>query len=66
MIQKVELVVPKGLEYSNGNLERDLMRTMNYDSAIIDKYKSERQKEQPKKRVRDDQVDLSMSQGQQM
>ena len=40
MIQKVELAIPTRLEYMNGNLERDLMRTMNYDASVIDQYKS--------------------------
>ena len=42
MIQKVELVIPTRPDYMNGNLERELMRTMNYDSKIIDQYKSQK------------------------
>lgn len=39
LLQKVELI-PVRPEYANGALERDLMRNLNYDSEIINKYKS--------------------------
>ena len=55
LLQKVELI-PVRSEYANGAVERDLMRNLNYDSEIINKYKSQKAKEQdqPKKRVKDD------------